>query len=360
MSTKKLPNGKYRTSVYDTNGRRFRYTFANQTEAKAFVSRYEAEKGYNRLVSKKLKKPHYIIEDSLKNFVLEREGLRPKTLQKYNYFVKQFLAFCQGTGVQYIDDFTQDQAMLFRNILASEKKDPKGSTDRVLKPMPRTANYYLMKARSFFQSEVALGHIDKNPFINIKNMHVEKKPPEYYSKEEINKFFAQVMPWAYKDAFLVLLHSGIRFSELANLTWDDVDLSKRIIHIRPKDGFKTKTYNSIRSIPMNDILFKLFKNLSVIKKNDKYALSSVEGKKLRERSLYYWCQKYGKMVGIEGTISLHKFRHTFASHLVQNNVRIEIVQKYLGHSTIKETMIYAHIRPEEHHSEVNVLTKLFE
>jgi site-specific recombinase XerD len=85
----------------------------------------------------------------------------------------------------------------------------------------------------------------------------------------------------------------------------------------------------------------------------------VERSILRERKLYYVCNKIGKSAGVKGKISLHKYRHTFASQLVQNNVRIELIQKLLEHSSIKETMIYAHLKSDSLHDEVKILDRLF-
>ena len=59
------------------------------------------------------------------------------------------------------------------------------------------------------------------------------------------------------------------------------------------------------------------------------------------------------------TYANYKFRHTFASHIVQNRVPIEYVQKLLGHASINETMIYTHLRREELHEEVKKLDTLF-
>ncbi len=65
-----------------------------------------------------------------------------------------------------------------------------------------------------------------------------------------------------------------------------------------------------------------------------------------------------KEAGISSRAFLHKFRHTFATHLVRNRVPLERVQKLLGHSSITETLIYAHLIPDDMHEDVSVLNKL--
>lgn len=355
----KLKNGKYKTTVYDVHGVRHRKTFVKKVEADAYVSKLEAEKNTKKLVGNKIKLSRYPIDNEIDNFMNTKLELRPKTIQKYTNFTDQFKSFCNALNINYVDEFTNETANIYYNLLVRAKVDPKGSTDRIVKPKPRTINYYIRVARTFFNEQIALNHLEKNPMVTIKNLRVERQPPEYYSKDEIHSFFAQKMHIAYRNAFTVLLHTGMRFEEMANLTWDDIDLDKRLIYIRPKESFKTKTYCSIRSIPMNTVMLELFTNLSRNKQNDKYVLCSVEGAKMRERKLYYICNKIGKAADVKGKICLHKFRHTFASQLVQNNVRIELIQKLLGHSSIRETMIYAHLKSDRLHDEVKVLDTLF-
>lgn len=355
----KLSNGKYKATVYDVHGMRHRKTFNKKAEADVFVSKLEAEKNDRKLVGHKLKKARYSMDHEIDNFMLSKSDLRPKTVQKYKNFIKQFKAFCNALKLNFVDEFTPEIANIFYKELNRVRLDPKGSTDRMLKPKPRTINYYLRVARTFFTEQVTLNHIEKNPMFTVKNLRVEKEPPEYYSSGELEAFFAQNMHTAYKNAFMVLLHTGMRFEEMANLSWEDIDFTKRLIYVRPKENFKTKTYRSIRSIPMNNSMVELFKKLSKSKQNEKIALCSIEGFKLRERKLYYICNKFGKAASLKGKINLHKFRHTFATQLVQNNTRIEVVQKLLGHTSIKETMIYAHIKSDELHNEIGLLDQLF-
>lgn len=141
--------------------------------------------------------------------------------------------------------------------------------------------------------------------ITIKNLRIERQPPEYFCKEEIQGFFAQEMHTAYRNAFMVFLHTCMGFEELTSLRFEDIDLTRELIYVRLKDDFRTKTYRSIRAIPMNTVMLSLFTNLLNYRDVTDYPLCSVEGKKLRERKLYYECQKIGTKAKISGKINLH-------------------------------------------------------
>lgn len=109
---------------------------------------------------------------------------------------------------------------------------------------------------------------------------------------------------------------------------------------------------------MNETIFNLLTRLSKVKKSPTYVFPSMEGAKLRERKALEELKDVGKAAGITSRVYLHKFRHTYATYLVQKGVRIEVVQKLLGHASIEETMVYAYIRPEILHPEVSVLDNL--
>lgn len=358
-SINKLKNGKFKVSAYDKFGVRFRPSFNNSIEAKAYISKVESFKHEERLIGKKIKKKRTLMEDSLNQFDISKSQLRPRSIQKYKNVIYQLRLFCQALNIVYLDEFTTDHSSLLYQELVKEKIDPTGNTKKILKPKAKTVNFYLQTIRAFFLNEVVVGHLDRSPFLHIRNLKIDKQIPEYYSIKEVDDFFAQEMDEAYRNAFTALLHTGLRFEELASLTWDDIDLSRKLLHIRPKDNFRTKTDNSIRSIPMNEVMVDLITKINYNRKSELHPFCSEHGKKILQKVLLRIAKRIGKKAKISGRIFLHKWRHTFATHLVLNRVPIEVVQKLMGHSSIKETMVYAHVRSEETHTDVELLSNLF-
>lgn len=356
-SIRKLQNGSFQVSAY-LGQKRIRKCFRKKTDAQKFKLEIE-----NRLLHKNSndqKSLRVEIKEEIENFLAYRSDLKPKSVKKYENFLRQFSIFCERSNIIYVDDFTKEHARIFYNILIQPRKDPKGSTERILKAKPKTINFYLTMARRFFKEMIKKDLIRTNPFDSIENIRVERKIPEYYSEDELKRFFNLPMKESARNAFLMFLNTGMRFGELANLQWSDIDMNNRLITIRSKDSFTPKTINSNRVIPMNDVVYKLLSALhNAETSKDDYVIKTEKGKQIRERYLYAYCNKIGKAAGISGSITLHKFRHTFATLLVQRGVRIEEIQKLLGHSSIKETLIYAHIQPQTLHSKVNLLTNLF-
>jgi site-specific recombinase XerD len=346
VSVYKNKNGTWSVTLYDLHGRRKEKRFKRKSDADAFETQNKNLKRDQRLVQSNLKKATVLIEKAADEFLLSKPELRKKSKVKYENIVLQFKIFCQWKKIKMVSDFNSDHATEFFNEILKNA------------PQPKTVNGYLSLIRSLFRNEMLKGHIVKNPFDHVKNLRVNKKTPDYYTKTEIDLFFKQEMKEEYRNAFICFLNTGMRFEELANLTWDDIDLEKRLIKVQSKGDFRTKTFNSERSIPMTNPLYNLLKKLYVNKAGSAFPFPAPKGDKLKERCLLRVCKKIGEKASIKSRVYIHKFRHTFASHLIQRGVAIEAIQKLLGHSSINETMIYACLKPEGLHQQISVLDDL--
>jgi site-specific recombinase XerD len=249
---------------------------------------------------------------------------------------------------------------LFFNMLVSERTIKTTRGEKTVKAKPRTINFYIQVLKAFLKYEMLKNHIEKDPTLHIKNVKVEKQRPDYYSLQDINLFFQQPMDLAYRNAFLGLIYSGMRISELTNITYDDVDFIRKHIIVRPKGNYKTKTYESERRIPMNEKLFALLKEMVNKKPSDTYPFCNPKGNKLSGRTLLDVCKRMAVRAGIKDRAFLHKYRHSYASHLVLQGTPLESIQMFLGHSSIVQTQQYAHNKPDHLHNQVSVLDKLIE
>lgn len=184
----------------------------------------------------------------------------------------------------------------------------------------------------------------------------------------------------------ILLGTGMRFGECDALTWDDVDLEKSIVHVSKTLNYRCKntnkheyfitspkTPNAVRDIPLSDDLVRLFKLQKQYQKNMRIR----QDIKIDGYSHFVFTSKLGNPFTHEGFVATmkrivkhanewekeraekedrepvelpakltpHIFRHTFATHLVLNEVPYEIAKVVMGHSSVKTTIdIYSHIR----------------
>jgi len=170
----------------------------------------------------------------------------------------------------------------------------------------------------------------------------------WYTPEQCQKILAKCKgKWL--TMALLGIRAGLRRSEIAWLTWNDIDLKSGLLRITGKAGWKPKGGKS-RHIPMAHDLQKHLAELQ----NKEGFLFDHDDQALDVMTSYFI--KLIDKAGCEG--SLHAFRHTFGSHLVQAGVPLIMVKELMGHSKIETTMIYAHLAPDNLTSSIQKLPKL--
>jgi integrase len=357
MAIKQKKNGKYLVNTRDQAGTRLKRTFRTRREAEAFDSSIKLKKYENQLVRNGVKSARYLFTQAIEDYLLTKSDLQPASYAKYSFVLLELKKFAQAIGIKYIDEFTHDHATLLYNELIKEKETIRGKNKIKAKAKPKTVNFFLVAVRAFFRQEFIKEHIKRSPMVHIRNLRVEKRKPEFYTREELKLFFAQPMDNAYRLAFMGLLFTGMRFAELANITWEDIDFTNRLLLVR-KDNFKTKTYNTERAIPINNILYELIALYYPKRLSDKYVFTSPQGNQLKERRMLVVCKTIALKAGITSNSYLHKFRHSYATMLIQSGVPIQNIKELLGHWSVIETERYAHNNSDHLHQDVARLDNL--
>lgn len=168
---------------------------------------------------------------------------------------------------------------------------------------------------------------------------------EFHTPIEIK----QILKIFNADWQLVVLlgcRAGLRRGEIAALKWTDVDFANNQLYIAPN---KTEKH---RYVPISADLAKVLH--ATPKDKSLYVINVGDPKKRNSKD--FLTAYYSKATeDLPFKCSLHKLRHTFASHLVQNGVDLYRVSKLLGHSSITMTEIYAHLAPQDLASAVKKL-----
>lgn len=199
------------------------------------------------------------------------------------------------------------------------------------------------------RAEKVLG-LPKQQWEDVKKLKEKKGRLEFHSAEEI-KIILSVMPTLdYKLTVSLGARAGLRRGEIAVLKWQDVDFANNRLYIAPN-----KTENG-RYVPMTTDLKDL---LLQAKKHQKNEFVINCRKEYSRTSKDFLTAMYSKLTkSLPCHCTLHKLRHTFASHLVQNGIDLYTVSKLLGHSTIAMTEIYAHLAPDTFAAAINKLPKI--
>ncbi len=348
-SIRKTPSGKFITDVRDYTGKRIREVYDKHKYAKAFVDRTENEKSQHKLIQRGLLNKRSSFSNTISEFLAQKKELKDKSKKKYKRALKQFELFCEKEKLEYTIDFTRENADKFWKTITNTEAEAK------------TVNFYLMVVKSLFKYEINKDRLTVNPFSHINPLKEKTKSQiereeEYFTEEEIKSFFNVKMRSNDRQVFETLLLTGLRISELQSLKWDiSIDLDQKMIKIRNYEGYETKTEASERDIPMTDHLYEM---LSKITKDEGYVFTSEKGSKVSERTLLTTCKKIAKEAGIKKNATLHKWRHTFATHAANTEITYEERQDLLGHKPESMTDRYTKVDPKKLHKKLSELDNL--
>jgi site-specific recombinase XerD len=181
----------------------------------------------------------------------------------------------------------------------------------------------------------------------------EEKLPTVLSKQECRELFK--MPRWFKHRYLLTFAyaGGLRMNELRLLKISDVDLQRKQIHIRQGKGKKD------RYVVLSNLLAQKFQQyLDEVKPQVYLFEGQIAGQPMGERSIQYIINEALKKSTIKKEVSMHTLRHSFATHLMEDGIDIHSIQRLLGHSDIRTTIVYLHVaqvKPRLAHSPLDSL-----
>jgi integrase len=266
---------------------------------------------------------------------------KPKTHQRYEKVLEHFervlgkKKFIEAITRADIDDYKTARS-------TQESQQHKG---RII--TPRTINFEVSVLRTFFYFLInERGIRMENPCARFKALKDQKakarrKPPTY-TQAELDKIFAHCDETE-KTTFATLLLTGLRDQELCFLAWRDVEIKNpKSASIKVsgegKDGFSPKDYEE-RPIPIPE---ELAQRLAKLPRTSEWVFPNKKGK--RATHLLRRLKEIAEAAKVQHA-TLHKYRHTYATRLLESGCDIVTVQKLMGHSDIETTQQY--LNPDE-------------
>ena len=178
--------------------------------------------------------------------------------------------------------------------------------------------------------------ITANPIIGTqlpRNASVKKVSA--LTKFEQEKLEEALQFERHADVVRFYLYTGLRKSELTNLRWRDWDDKSGLIHIT-----KSKTKTGIRYVPLvpeATLILHHLKNNRRSKKGDDFIFLDTKGNQFSKNSLRRMCERLKKAANLQ-TLTIHMFRHTFATRLAEKGINIKALATILGHKNVAFTM----------------------
>jgi site-specific recombinase XerD len=204
--------------------------------------------------------------------------------------------------------------------------------------------------RSFYKFLVKQNQITSNPVIALRTPKQDKKLPRFLDFKEVKKLLdtpsLDSLLGARDRAIMETLYStGIRVSELVALNMDDIDFMGEVVHVRCT-GKKERTAPIGSSALQVIQIYMEYRNKKA--QNDArfggtVLFVSKTGKRLNRGEVNRIMNKHLKTAGLDPTISPHKLRHSFATHMLINGADLRSIQELLGHQSLSTTQVYTHL-----------------
>ena len=275
-----------------------------------------------------------------------------------DYLINEFIdylrfekKYSENTISSYKNDLRKADEFFKKDLSCLSKKDIQDFIQMISKKeSSNSISRCISTLKSFYKFLELNKYAKINPLTDISNPKTAKKLPKVLSEEEVDRLLDINLNTDFdfrNKAMLELMYSsGLRVSELVNLTVNDIDLENSLVRIFGK-GSKE------RIVPLNDYATEALSNYilnhrrSLFKHGENnYLFLNNHGEKMTRQGFFKLLRKTAKEKNIKTEFSPHTLRHSFATHLLKHGADLRSIQELLGHSDISTTQIYTHITSE--------------
>lgn len=273
--------------------------------------------------------------DGFTAYLIDKQEKSRNTIVSYRRDIANFLEYLKASNVKKITDTDR---MTIVSYLLSIQKSGKASA---------TVSRSLASIRAFYSYIINSGYKMKDPTANIETPPAQKKEISILTPQEAEILVSEPKSTDLKGirdkAMLELLYAtGIKVSELVNLSIDDIDIKHGLLRCQ------TKTHE--RVVPIGEKAILALKRyiedarpMLVIEDSVKFLFVNRNGTGLSRQGFWKLLKHYGKAAGIKKDITPYTIRHSFAMHLLENGADLEAIRQLLGHTNISATQIYSKI-----------------
>ena len=271
-----------------------------------------------------------------------------RLLKDYRYYLRMERKMSPNT----VSSYASDVAAFLESYGSDPRKASGGDIADYLSSRSegiskRTQSRMLSSLSSFFSWLILEGERSDNPCDGVDHPKLGRYLPEVLSVQEVTDIIEGVKTDTWQGvrdrAILEILYGcGLRVSELCELKLSNIYASEGFLRVIGKG-------NKERLVPIGGAALEAFgawldlRPQTAAPAYDDYVFLNRFGKPLSRISVFNMVKKNAALAGVEKEISPHTFRHSFATHLIENGADLRVVQEMLGHESILTTEIYTHI-----------------
>ncbi len=272
---------------------------------------------------------------------------------------KLYLKLERGLSKNSIQSYTRDIEKLMRFLDSHSLKDGpiqigKDIVQQFIYEIAKTVNprsqaRIISGLKSFFNYLIFEDYRKDHPLDLIESPKIGRKLPDTLSENEINKLIDAIdlsTPEGERNRAMIetLYGCGIRVSELIDLKISDLFFDEDFIKVTGK-GDKQRF---VPISPVNKKYINIYRNEIRVHLKIKEGFQDIlflnrRGKQLTRAMIFTIVKNLAIKIGLQKNISPHTFRHSFATHLLENGADLRAIQQMLGHESITTTEIYMHV-----------------
>ena len=278
--------------------------------------------------------------------------LNSEYISEFLHYLKDIKNYSDLTTDSYSKDLEEFNCFTNKDLLTVDKNNIKNYLKFLFdkNSSSKTVSRKISTLKSFYKYYKAKGKITINPASNIKYPKLDKNLPKFIPYNELENLITVSKEGTFSERNNLIIElmyaTGVRVSELVNITLDDIDFQNKQINICGKGSYERVVYyNTETDKAMNKYLTNLRKELLKGREN-KYLILNKDGEKITTRGIAKIINNLINKVSIKIKVSPHTLRHTFATHLLDNGCDLRSVQELLGHKNINTTEIYTHVTSE--------------
>jgi integrase/recombinase XerD len=279
-----------------------------------------------------------LVLDFLAHLELER-GLSRNTLNAYRTDLLQFGSFLAEHGADALSVGPGDVAEFLAELATGNGRSPCSAA---------TIHRKAACLRSFYKHLRREGLVADDPTAALAAPRRSRKLPQVLNYAEVQKLLAAPRgsaPTALRDRALleVMYACGLRASETIGLELSDVDLRRAFLRARGKGSKERLVPLGTKAVAAINSYLRGGRPKLVGERPEPKLFVNFRGGPLTRQGLYKIVRKHARAAGVEGKMSPHTLRHSFATHLLAGGCDLRAVQEMLGHADVSTTQVYTHL-----------------
>jgi integrase/recombinase XerD len=274
------------------------------------------------------------MDESIYNYrkELQNLGYSKSIANNYPKYVQSFLEFTP----ELLENISEDHIKNYFNYLQNR---PNQRRQGKLSESYIHSQQHSIKG--FFDYLQRIGQIKQNPF-TLKLKSPKHQQRTVLTQEEIRQLYSNCETLLETIILHLCYGCGLRRAEVVNLNTKDIDLEKKLLYVRKGKGKKRRVIPLTESI-LED--FKKYQDFSIKNQDEVAFLINKQGERMKGEAIYrIFKNLLQRTEKLDYTAyCLHSLRHSIATHLLENDMTVEMVRDFLGHSQLSTTQLYTRI-----------------